>query len=36
MTLVVGYTPHKGDRTSIALGATLARSADEDLRVVTT
>lgn len=35
MTLVVGFTPHKGDRTPIMLGATLARSAGQDLRVVT-
>jgi nucleotide-binding universal stress UspA family protein len=35
MTLVVGYTPHKGDRGPIMLGATLARSAGLDLRVVT-
>ena len=35
MTLVVGFTPHKGDRSPIQLGATLARSAGQDLRVVT-
>ena len=35
MTLVVGYTPHKGDRTPIQLGAMLARSGGQDLRVVT-
>lgn len=35
MTLVVGYTPHKGDRTPIQLGATLARSAGQELRLVT-
>ncbi len=35
MTLVVGYAPHKGDRASIQLGATLARSRGQDLRVVT-
>jgi len=35
MTLVVGYTPHKRDRGSIQLGATLARSVGLDLRIVT-
>ncbi len=35
MTIVVGYTPHKDDRTPIALAATLARSAGQDLRLVT-
>jgi nucleotide-binding universal stress UspA family protein len=35
MTLVVGFTPHKGDTCPIQLGATLARSAGEDLRLVT-
>ncbi len=35
MTIVVGYTPHKGDRTPIQLGAMLARSDGQDLRVVT-
>jgi nucleotide-binding universal stress UspA family protein len=35
MTLVVGYTPHKGDQSPIQLGATLARAAGQDLRIVT-
>lgn len=35
MTLVVGFTPHKGDTSPIQLGATLARSAGQDLRLVT-
>ena len=35
MTLVVGYTPHKGDRTPIQLGAMLARSGGQKLRLVT-
>lgn len=35
MTLVVGYSPQKGDRSSIQLGATLARSRGQDLLVVT-
>lgn len=35
MTLVVGYTPRKGDRGPIHLGATLARAAGQDLRIVT-
>jgi len=35
MPLVVGYTPHKGDRTPIYLASTLARSSGHDLRIVT-
>jgi nucleotide-binding universal stress UspA family protein len=35
MTIVVGYSPHKRDRASIHLGATLARSGGQDLRIVT-
>jgi nucleotide-binding universal stress UspA family protein len=35
MTIVVGFTPHKGDRSSVHLGATLARSRGLDLRLVT-
>ena len=35
MTLVVGFPPGKDDWSSIELGATLARSADTDLLVVT-
>ena len=35
MTLVVGFTSHKGDTSPIQLAATLARSAGQDLRVVT-
>lgn len=34
MTLVVGFSPDKGDKSALHLGATLARSAGEDLRVV--
>lgn len=35
MTIVVGFTPHKGDRAPLQLGATLARSNGQDLRIVT-
>jgi nucleotide-binding universal stress UspA family protein len=35
VTIVVGFSPHKGDRAPLQLGATLARSNGEDLRVVT-
>lgn len=35
MTIVVGHPPHKDDRSALQLAATLARSAGQDLRVVT-
>ncbi len=35
MTLVVGFAPGKGDRAALHLAATLARSAGQDLLVVT-
>jgi nucleotide-binding universal stress UspA family protein len=34
MTLLVGFSPDKGDKSALHLGATLARSAGEELRVV--
>ena len=34
MTLVVGYSPTRGDRSPLDLGATLARSIGTDLLVV--
>lgn len=35
MTIVVGFAPHKGDRAPVQLGATLARSNHQDVRIVT-
>lgn len=34
MTLLVGFAPHKDDSSAIELGATLARSLDEDMVVL--